>query len=105
MSRNKEFDISKLAPKGEVGKYPYQFELPVGTRLSIGGIPFEYLGDGKVGGGTNPEHIYEPHVVFPQDKPSFMHHTNDGLLKVVQLQDDTPPTPSCGVDRASPSSN
>jgi len=36
--------------------YSHEFELVIGEVIHIGGIPYAYLGEGKLGGGTDPEY-------------------------------------------------
>lgn len=44
---------------------PYTFDLPPGTLLHLGGIPYKYLGDGKVAGGTSPDYVHDAGRIFP----------------------------------------
>lgn len=36
--------------------YDYEFPIEIGEIVHINGIPYEHLGDGKLGGGTDPEY-------------------------------------------------
>jgi len=50
---------------GRVKQHRYEFKIPVGTTIHIGGIPYTYMGEDWVGGGTNPDLAFDGMDVKP----------------------------------------